>query len=148
MAPKSRCLYAALSGVQCPGVLDDLFFYEGPLGACPGSDSVSISLWAPTAQQVTICRLSGNLHDLNSSINIVPYMKYSPCFRVRPAGSAQNHLCLLGGVPREVCQILTGANLVDSLSRSDVDAKTLMNSTCLSTEVPVQCCLCLHKAQS
>ena len=46
-------LYAALPGVQCPGVLDNVFFFEGPLGACLGSDSITISLWAPTAQQVT-----------------------------------------------------------------------------------------------
>lgn len=38
--------------MQCPGVLDDLYFYEGPLGASFSSDGVSISLWAPTAQQV------------------------------------------------------------------------------------------------
>ena len=40
------------SGVQIPGVLDDLFFYEGLLGAHVGPEGVAISLWAPTAQQV------------------------------------------------------------------------------------------------
>ena len=40
------------SGVQTPGVLDDLFFYEGLLGAHVGPEGVAISLWAPTAQQV------------------------------------------------------------------------------------------------
>ena len=40
------------SGVQTPGVLYDLFFYEGLLGAHLGPEGVAISLWAPTAQQV------------------------------------------------------------------------------------------------
>lgn len=40
------------AGVQTPGVLDDLFLYEGPLGACLNSQGVHISMWAPTAQQV------------------------------------------------------------------------------------------------
>jgi len=49
------CINPALldfSGVQIPGVLDDLFFYEGLLGAHLGPEGVAISLWAPTAQQV------------------------------------------------------------------------------------------------
>ncbi|KAL0036544.1 hypothetical protein WJX77_012089 [Trebouxia sp. C0004] len=41
-----------LTGVQIPGVLDDLFFYEGLLGAHLGPQGVDISLWAPTAQQI------------------------------------------------------------------------------------------------
>ena len=41
------------SGVQTAGVLDDLFVYEGPLGACIEADgSVTVSVWAPTAQKV------------------------------------------------------------------------------------------------
>lgn len=38
--------------MQVTGVLDDCFFYEGPLGVSlpPASDTLSISLWAPTAQ--------------------------------------------------------------------------------------------------
>ena len=41
------------AGVQTPGVLDDVFMYEGPLGARIGPQGeVTVSLWAPTAQQV------------------------------------------------------------------------------------------------
>lgn len=49
-------LYAAdeecisITGLQLPGVLDELFSYDGPLGATFSSDSVSLHLWAPTAQ--------------------------------------------------------------------------------------------------
>ena len=39
-------------GVQLQGVLDELYFYEGPLGACLTPEQVSITVWAPTAQQV------------------------------------------------------------------------------------------------
>eukprot|EP00897_Mesotaenium_endlicherianum_P007209 jgi/Mesen1/6516/ME000332S05521 len=43
------------TGVQIPGVLDDLFAFDGPLGAsCVENDYVSLSLWAPTAQAVSV----------------------------------------------------------------------------------------------
>ncbi|XP_031484442.1 pullulanase 1, chloroplastic isoform X2 [Nymphaea colorata] len=40
------------TGLQLPGVLDDLFSYEGPLGAVIAKDTVALYLWAPTAQAV------------------------------------------------------------------------------------------------
>ncbi|DBA89443.1 TPA: hypothetical protein ACH3X1_004075 [Trebouxia sp. C0004] len=49
----------AATGVQIPGVLDDLFFYEGLLGAHLGPQGVDISLWAPTAQQVDLLVFDG-----------------------------------------------------------------------------------------
>lgn len=49
----------AATGVQTPGVLDDLFFYEGLLGAHLGPQGVAISLWAPTAQQVDLLVFDG-----------------------------------------------------------------------------------------
>ena len=39
-----------VTGLQLPGVLDDLFSYNGPLGALYSEESVSLYLWAPTAQ--------------------------------------------------------------------------------------------------
>lgn len=41
-----------LAGVQLQGVLDELCSYEGPLGATLAQDSIQITVWAPTAQQV------------------------------------------------------------------------------------------------
>lgn len=43
-----------LTGVQDPGVLDDLFYYSGPLGPVFSSSGVSINVWAPTAQSVKL----------------------------------------------------------------------------------------------
>ena len=43
---------SAGAGLQLPGVLDELFFYDGPLGAHVSDDGTSIGVWAPTAQQV------------------------------------------------------------------------------------------------
>lgn len=42
--------------VQMPGVLDELYTYEGPLGATWSSGVPSIALWAPTAQDVKLVR--------------------------------------------------------------------------------------------
>ena len=38
------------TGIQMAGVLDDLFAYDGPLGADAMRDGVTFNLWAPTAQ--------------------------------------------------------------------------------------------------
>ncbi|CAI9091194.1 OLC1v1026154C1 [Oldenlandia corymbosa var. corymbosa] len=40
------------TSLQLPGVLDELFSYNGPLGAIFLDDGVSLNLWAPTAQSV------------------------------------------------------------------------------------------------
>jgi len=39
------------AGVQLQGVLDQLFFYSGPLGAELGAGGAAVRVWAPTAQQ-------------------------------------------------------------------------------------------------
>ncbi|CAI0410883.1 unnamed protein product [Linum tenue] len=48
-----RCRDA--TGLQLPGILDELFSYDGPLGACYSADAVTLYLWAPTAQTVRAC---------------------------------------------------------------------------------------------
>ncbi|KAK7850096.1 pullulanase 1 [Quercus suber] len=48
-----KCINA--TGLQLPGVLDDLFSYNGPLGALYSEESMSLHLWAPTAQAVCAC---------------------------------------------------------------------------------------------
>uniref|UniRef100_A0A6N2M3E6 Glycosyl hydrolase family 13 catalytic domain-containing protein n=1 Tax=Salix viminalis TaxID=40686 RepID=A0A6N2M3E6_SALVM len=48
-----KCSYA--TGLQLPGVLDELFAYDGPLGAHYSEDAVTLYLWAPTAQAVCAC---------------------------------------------------------------------------------------------
>ncbi|KAL6653132.1 hypothetical protein ACP70R_012057 [Stipagrostis hirtigluma subsp. patula] len=44
-----------VTGLQLPGVLDDMFSYTGPLGAVFSQEAVSLYLWAPTAQDVSVC---------------------------------------------------------------------------------------------
>ncbi len=43
-----------VSGLQTPGVLDDLYTYSGALGVTFDGDTPSLSLWAPTARSVTL----------------------------------------------------------------------------------------------
>ncbi|KAK1370643.1 hypothetical protein POM88_036735 [Heracleum sosnowskyi] len=40
------------TGLQLPGVIDELFSYTGPLGAVFSDEAITFYLWAPTAQSV------------------------------------------------------------------------------------------------
>jgi pullulanase-type alpha-1,6-glucosidase len=42
------------TSIQIPGVLDDLFFYDGPLGVDLGGGATGLRLWAPTAQSASL----------------------------------------------------------------------------------------------
>jgi pullulanase-type alpha-1,6-glucosidase len=44
------------SGLQIPGVLDDLYSYTGDLGVSYAGDTPTIRVWAPTARNVTLLR--------------------------------------------------------------------------------------------
>jgi pullulanase-type alpha-1,6-glucosidase len=43
-----------VTGIQIPGVLDDLYTYAGPLGVIYNGAIPTLRLWAPTAQSVTL----------------------------------------------------------------------------------------------
>ncbi len=43
-----------VTGVQLPGVLDDLYAYSGPLGVSWTAGKPTLRLWAPTAQDVKV----------------------------------------------------------------------------------------------
>jgi pullulanase len=43
-----------VTGIQIPGVLDDLYKYDGPLGVTFDGATPTLRLWAPTAQSVTL----------------------------------------------------------------------------------------------
>jgi pullulanase len=47
------------TGLQVPGVLDDLFFYPGDLGVVWDGEVPTIKLWAPTAQSVRLHLFEG-----------------------------------------------------------------------------------------
>jgi pullulanase len=42
------------TSLQIPGVLDDLFSFDGDLGARPSGDQIRFRIWAPTAQSVRL----------------------------------------------------------------------------------------------
>lgn len=42
------------TSLQIPGVLDDLFVYNGPLGVTYDGDTPTLRVWAPTAQRVQL----------------------------------------------------------------------------------------------
>ncbi len=48
-----------LTGVQDAGVLDELFYYSGKLGAVFSNNGLAIRVWAPTAQSVKLLLYSG-----------------------------------------------------------------------------------------
>ena len=49
-----------LTGVQIAGVLDDLFYYGGPLGALfRGNQAIAVAVWAPTAQSLKLQLFKG-----------------------------------------------------------------------------------------
>lgn len=65
------------TGLQLPGVLDDLFSYSGPLGALFSEEAVSLYLWAPTAQVyflllkkilISMCSSTSNTYYLHNII--------------------------------------------------------------------------------
>lgn len=47
--------------VQIPGVLDDLYFYDGPLGVTFDAGAPRFAVWAPTAQNVRLRRFDDAL---------------------------------------------------------------------------------------
>jgi pullulanase/glycogen debranching enzyme len=42
------------TSIQIPGVLDDLFYYDGPLGAELNGGATTLRLWAPTARSASL----------------------------------------------------------------------------------------------
>ncbi|MDZ7705946.1 MAG: pullulanase-type alpha-1,6-glucosidase [Trueperaceae bacterium] len=44
----------AVTGLQLPGVLDDLYPYDGPLGITWADDVPTLRVWAPTARSVSL----------------------------------------------------------------------------------------------
>jgi pullulanase len=49
--------------VQTPGVIDDLFYFEGSLGPDYSGNEISVNVWAPTAQYIRL-----NLYDAEKNL--------------------------------------------------------------------------------
>ncbi|KAK9836409.1 hypothetical protein WJX84_012438 [Apatococcus fuscideae] len=58
-AQKSPGQPLAATGIQMQGVLDEGFYYDGPLGASEGGGGTHFGLWAPTAQSVELLFFDG-----------------------------------------------------------------------------------------
>jgi pullulanase len=52
-------LLRTATGLQLPGVLDELFPYDGPLGPIVHEQGVTLRLWAPTARSVRLLLFDG-----------------------------------------------------------------------------------------
>ncbi|PWH13663.1 MAG: DUF3372 domain-containing protein [Anaerolineae bacterium] len=52
-----------VTGIQLPGVLDDLYTYDGPLGATFEGNIPTLRVWAPTAVSVTLHLFDDALSD-------------------------------------------------------------------------------------
>ncbi|KAL6841127.1 hypothetical protein ACP4OV_029096 [Aristida adscensionis] len=59
-----------VTGIQLPGVLDDMFAYTGPLGAVFSEESVNLYLWAPTAQDVSVHFFDGPVGPLTEAVQL------------------------------------------------------------------------------
>ncbi|CAI0410886.1 unnamed protein product [Linum tenue] len=90
-----RCRDA--TGLQLPGILDELFSYDGPLGACYSADAVTLYLWAPTAQINYV-----SAHDNETLFDIVSLktrMEISVDDRCRLNHLATSMIALSQGIP-------------------------------------------------
>ncbi|KAF0891634.1 hypothetical protein E2562_010618 [Oryza meyeriana var. granulata] len=59
-----------VTGLQLPGVLDDMFAYTGPLGAVFSDEDVCLYLWAPTAQDASVCFFDGPAGPLLQTVQL------------------------------------------------------------------------------
>jgi pullulanase-type alpha-1,6-glucosidase len=48
------------TGLQIPGVLDDLYYYDGPLGVEIAGGTTTLRVWAPTARSITLLLFDGS----------------------------------------------------------------------------------------
>ncbi|XP_052200202.1 pullulanase 1, chloroplastic isoform X2 [Diospyros lotus] len=67
--------WTTATGLQLPGVLDEMFSYNGPLGAVFSKEVVSLYIWAPTAQAVRACIYKDSLG--GNPIEIVPLQEFN-----------------------------------------------------------------------
>ncbi len=60
------------TGVQIPGVLDDLYTYTGQLGPIYSGEDITLRLWAPTAQSVTLHLFNDSTTAISTTIAMTP----------------------------------------------------------------------------
>jgi pullulanase-type alpha-1,6-glucosidase len=62
----------AATGLQLGGVLDDLFRWDGPLGALVHPSGVTVRVWAPTARSVRLLLYDGSTGDGVTPVEMTP----------------------------------------------------------------------------
>ncbi|PSS35252.1 Pullulanase [Actinidia chinensis var. chinensis] len=77
---KSDGKWSTATGLQLPGVLDELFSYNGPLGAFFSAEAVSLYLWAPTAQALSACIYEDSSG--GDPVQIVPLQEFNGVWSV------------------------------------------------------------------
>ena len=83
-----------LTGLQIAGVLDDLFYYSGPLGATfQPRGKISINVWAPTAQSLKL-QLFHNATD-STPASILPMTENNGVWNIQIDPSWTNKYYLL-----------------------------------------------------
>lgn len=60
--------FLTATSLQIPGVLDDLYFYDGPLGVTYDGDVPTLRVWAPTAQSVKLRLFDDSNPDTKASV--------------------------------------------------------------------------------
>lgn len=71
------------TGVQIPGVLDDLYTYSGELGATFNGTTPTLSVWAPTAQNVNLHVYADANPDTESTVYSMSFDPTSGVWRVK-----------------------------------------------------------------
>ena len=64
-----------VTGIQCAGILDELYAYKGELGPIFFGDTPLLRLWAPTAQQVKLHLYSASSEDATFEDNPIEMTK-------------------------------------------------------------------------
>ncbi len=81
------------AGLQIPGVLDDLYRYEGTLGVSWENSRPVIRVWAPTAQKVSLIRFVDSSSDAAETVSM-SYEEESGVWSVTGAADWKNQFYL------------------------------------------------------
>lgn len=81
------------TGLQIPGVLDDLYRYQGALGVSWENSQPVVRVWAPTAQKVSLIRFADSSSDAAESLPM-SYQKESGVWSISGTADWKNQFYL------------------------------------------------------
>ncbi len=82
-----------VTGLQIPGVLDDLYYYEGPLGVTWEGGVPTLRVWAPTAKSVSI-QLFDSSSDSSPDVSSLSFDEVSGAWSVTGTADWKNKFYL------------------------------------------------------